>query len=321
MIARARRAALAIALFVFAGLATGQTWPSKPIRWIVPFAPGGANDITARSIAERLSAALGQPVVIDNRAGAGGTIGMEFVAKSAPDGYTVLSSSDTITLAPHLYPNVGFDTLRDFVAVTQLGSQPVVIAAHPSLGVRSIAELIALAKTKPGLAYGTAGAGSQQHIAAEWFAKSAGIELTHVPYKGGGQAVMDLVGGQVPLVSLGAAPLMPYYKSGRVRLLAQTTQTRSPNLPDVPTLAELGFAQVVIEQWQGVFFPAKTPKDIVARLNAEIVKALADPKVREFYSQNGLEPVGNTQAQFAEVVRVDYEKYRRLLRELRIRID
>lgn len=321
MIARACRTALAIVSIAFAGCAMGQAWPSKPIRWIVPFAPGGANDITARSVAERLTAALGQPVVIENRSGAGGTIGMEFVARSAPDGYTVLSSSDTITLAPHLYPKIGFHPLRDFIPVTQLASQPVVIAAHPSLGVRTIAELIALAKAKPGIAYGTAGAGSQQHIAAEWFAKSAGIELTHVPYKGGAQAVTDFVGGQVPLVSIGAAPLMPYYKSGRVRLLAQTTQTRSPNLPDIPALVELGFPTLVIEQWQGVFFPANTPKEIVARLNAEIVKALADPKVREFYSQNGLEPVGNTQAQFAEVVRVDYEKYGRLLGELRIKID
>jgi tripartite-type tricarboxylate transporter receptor subunit TctC len=187
--------------------------------------------------------------------------------------------------------------------------------------VRTVAELVALAKARPGIAYGTAGAGSQQHIVAEWFAKSAGIELTHIPYKGGAQAVMDFVGGQVPLVSIGAAPLMPHYKAGRVRLLAQTTQSRSPSLPDIPTLVELGFAGVVIEQWQGVFLPANTPKEIVARLHAEIIKALAEPKVREFFAQNGLEPVGNSQAQFAEVVRVDYEKYRRLLPELRIKID
>jgi tripartite-type tricarboxylate transporter receptor subunit TctC len=321
MIARAGRTVLAVALFAFASGALAQPWPAKPIRWIVPFAPGGANDITARSVAERLMAAFGQPVVIENRSGAGGTIGMDYVAKSAPDGYTVLSSSDTLTLAPHLYTKVGFHPLRDFIPVTQLASQPVVIAAHPSLGVRSIAELVTLAKGQPGIAYGTAGAGSQQQIAAEWFAKSAGIVLTHVPYKGGGQAVMDFVGGQVPLVSIGAAPLMPYHKAGRVRLLAQTTQTRSPHLPDIPTLVELGYAGVVIEQWQGVFLPAGTPKEIVARLNAEIVKALADPKVREFYSQNGLEPVGNTPAQFTEVVRVDYEKYGRLLPELRIKID
>jgi tripartite-type tricarboxylate transporter receptor subunit TctC len=180
---------------------------------------------------------------------------------------------------------------------------------------------VALAKTKPGLGYATSGAGTQQHIAAEWFANLAGIELTHVPYKGGGQAITDFIGGQVPLASLGAAPLVPHYRSGKVKLLAQTTHTRSPNLPDVPTLEEAGFKGLVIEQWQGVFVPAKTPKEIVMRLNAEIVKTLADPKVRELYAQNGLEPVGNTPEQFAAIVRGDYEKYGRLVRELKIRID
>jgi tripartite-type tricarboxylate transporter receptor subunit TctC len=321
MTGRSWRAALALASILFIDGAMAQSWPSKTIRWIVPFAPGGANDITARSIAERLSSALGQPVVIENRAGAAGTIGMDFVAKSAPDGYTVLSSSDTITLAPHLYPNINFHPLRDFIAVTQLGSQPVVIAAHPSLGVQTLGELVELVKAKPGLAYATAGAGSQQHIAAEWFAKKAGIQLTHVPYKGGGQAVIDFIGGQVPLAVLGAAPLMPYYKSGRVKLLAQTTHARSPSLPDIPTLEELGFADLVIVQWQGVFLPARTPKEIVARLHAEIVKALAEPKVREYFLQNGLEPVGDSQTAFTAVVRTDYEKYGNVLRELKMKID
>jgi len=287
----------------------------------VPFAPGGANDITARLAAERLTQALGQPVVVENRAGASGIIGIEFVAKSPPDGYTIVSSSDSIASASHLYPKIGYRPLKDFAPVTQLGRQPVVLAAHPSLGVNSVAELVALAKTKPGLGYATSGAGTQQHIAAEWFANLAGIELTHVPYKGGGQAITDFIGGQVPLASLGAAPLVPHYRSGKVKLLAQTTHTRSPNLPDVPTLEEAGFKGLVIEQWQGVFVPAKTPKEIVVRLNAEIVKTLADPKVRERYAQNGLEPVGNTPEQFAAVVQGDYEKYGRLVRELKIKID
>ncbi len=308
-------------LALWAGTVFAQAWPSKPIRWIVPFAPGGANDITARLAAERLTQALGQPVVVENRAGASGIIGIEFVAKSPPDGYTIVSSSDSIASASHLYPKIGYRPLKDFAPVTQLGRQPVVLAAHPSLGVNSVAELVALAKTKPGLGYATSGAGTQQHIAAEWFANLAGIELTHVPYKGGGQAITDFIGGQVPLASLGAAPLVPHYRSGKVKLLAQTTHTRSPNLPDVPTLEEAGFKGLVIEQWQGVFVPAKTPKEIVVRLNAEIVKTLADPKVRERYAQNGLEPVGNTPEQFAAVVQGDYEKYGRLVRELKIKID
>ena len=308
-------------LALWASTVFAQAWPSKPIRWIVPFAPAGANDITARLAAERLTRALGQPVVVENRAGAAGTIGIEFVAKAPPDGYTIVSSSDTIASAPHLYSKIGFQPLKDFIPVTQLARQPVVLAAHPSLGVNSVAELVALAKTKPGLGYATSGAGTQQHIAAEWFANLAGIELTHVPYKGGGQAITDFIGGQVPLASLGAAPLVPHYRSGKVKLLAQTTHTRSPNLPDVPTLEEAGFKGLVIEQWQGVFVPAKTPKEIVMRLNAEIVKTLADPKVRELYAQNGLEPVGNTPEQFAAIVRGDYEKYGRLVRKLKIRID
>jgi tripartite-type tricarboxylate transporter receptor subunit TctC len=303
------------------GPAAGQSWPSKPIRWIVPFAPGGANDITARVVAERLVVSLGQPVVVENRAGAAGTIGMELVAKSAADGYTLISSSDTITLAPYLYPRISFHPIKDFVAVTQLGRQPVVLAVHPSLGVNSLAELVAFAKKNPGLGYATAGAGSQQHIAAEWFAHLAAIKLTHVPYKGGGQAVTDLIGGQVQLASLGAAPLVPHYKSGRLKLLAQTTDRRSPLLPDVPTYQEAGFKDLSIEQWQGVFFPAGTSREIVARLHAGILKALAEPKVRERFEQNGLEVVGDSSAQFAAVVRRDYEKYGRLVRELQISID
>ena len=308
-------------LAVWVSTVFAQAWPSKPIRWIVPFAPGGANDITARLAAERLTQTLGQPVVVENRAGAAGTIGIELVAKSPPDGYTIVSSSDTIASASHLYPKIGFHPLKDFIPVTELARQPVVLAAHPSLGVNSVTELVALAKAKPGIGYATSGAGTQQHIAAEWFANLAGIKLTHIPYKGGGQAITDFIGGQVPLASLGAAPLVPHYRSGKVKLLAQTTHTRSPNLPDVPTMEEAGLKGLVIEQWQGVFVPAKTPKEIVARLNTEIVKTLADPKVRARYAQNGLEPVGNTPEQFAAVVLDDYEKYGRLVRELKIRID
>jgi tripartite-type tricarboxylate transporter receptor subunit TctC len=180
---------------------------------------------------------------------------------------------------------------------------------------------VAFAKKNPGLGYGTAGAGSQQHVAAEWFARLAAIKLMHVPYKGGGQAVTDLLGGQVQLASLGAAPLIAHYKSGKLRLLAQSTDRRSPLLPDVPTYQEAGFKELSIEQWQGVFFPAGTPREIVARLHAGIVKALAEPKVRERFEQNGLEIVGDSPEQFAAVVRRDYEKYGRLVRELQISID
>ena len=311
---------LALALACTAS-AAAQTWPAKPIRWIVPFAPGGSNDVTARAIAERLVQSLGQPVVVENRAGAAGTIGIELVARSPADGYTIVSSSDTITLAPHLYPKIGFHPLKDFAAVTQLARQPVVLAVHPSLGVNSVAELVAFVKANPGLGYASSGAGTQQHIVGEWFASLAGIKLTHVPYKGGGQAITDLLGGQIQLASLGAFPLIPHYKSGKLKVIAQSAGTRSPSLPDVPTYQEAGFKPLVIVQWQGVFLPAGTPKEIVARLHAEIVKALAEPKVRERFAQNALETVGDTPEQFAAVVRAEYEKYGRLVRELKISIE
>jgi tripartite-type tricarboxylate transporter receptor subunit TctC len=315
------RVSAAILFALVATSALAQAWPTKPIRWIVPFPPGGSNDIASRTVAERLTQVFGQPVVVENRAGAGGTIGTEIVARSAPDGYTLVSGGAWITAAPHLYSRLGFDPLKDFVAVTQLTHQPVVLAAHPSLGVSTVAELVALAKAKPGLPYATAGAGNQVHFAAEWFASLAGIKLTHVPYKGGGQAITDFIAGHVPLASLGSSPLILYYRSGKIRLLAQTTGTRAPALPDVPTFEEAGFKGLVIDQWQGVLLPAGTPMKIVAHLNAEIVKALSDPKIRERYAQAALEPVGNTPEEFAKVVHDDYETYGRLVRELKIKID
>jgi len=316
------------AMFLICALALGasgpadaQGWPAKPIRWIVPFAPGGSNDVTARVIAERLVQTLGQPVLVENRPGAAGTIGVELVAHSPADGYTLVSSSDTIALAPYVYPKLGFHPIKDFVPVTQLARQPVVLAAHPSLGVSSLAELVAFVKKNPGLGYASSGTGTQQHIVGEWFAHLANIKLTHVPYKGGGQAITDLLGGQIQLASLGASPVTPHYKSGKVKVLAQSTAVRSAGLPDVPTYEEAGYKGLVLEQWQGVFLPAGTPKEIVARLHAEIVKALAEPKVRERFAQNTLDTVGDTQQHFAARVREDYENYGRLVRELKISFD
>ena len=221
---------------------------------------------------------------------------------------------------PHLY-KLAFDPRRDFIPVVQLTRQPIVLGAHPSLGVNTLAELIALAKAKPGLGYATSGAGSIQHMAGEWFARLAGISLTHVPYKGGGQAVTDLVGGQVPLGSLGNTPLLPYFRAGRLKILAQTTGQRSPSLAEVPTYAEAGLKELVLEQWLGLFFAAGTPPEATVRLNAEVNRGLADTVVRERYAQNGLEPVGGTTEQFARQYRDDYDKYARLIRELGIKLE
>ncbi len=311
---------LAAATALASATAHAQSWPAKPIRWIVPFPPGGSTDIATRPIADRAGQALGASSVVENRAGAGGNIGAEAVAKSAPDGYTVLVTADTIAANPQLY-KLAWDPFRDFTAVIQLARQPVVLAVHPSLGVNSVAELVALAKREPGLGYATSGAGSQQHMAAEWFASIAGIKLTHVPYKGGGQAITDLVGGQVKVGSLGSSPLIPHYKSGKLKLLAQTTKARAPSLPEVPTYEEAGIRGLVLDQWLGVFVPAGTPIEIVVRLNAEIGKALADPAIRERYAQAALEPVGGTPEAFAQLVRDDHAKYGRLIRELGIKVD
>ena len=301
--------------------AQGQAWPSKPLRWIVPYSPGGSTDIATRPLAERVGQALsGHSGVVENRAGAAGNIGVEAAAKSAPDGYTLLVAVDAMASNPHQY-KLSWDPFRDFVPVIQLARQPVVLAVHPSLGVSSVAEFVAAAKQKPGLGFATSGAGSQQHMAAEWFAKLAGIRLTHVPYKGGGQAITDLIGGQIQVGSLGSSPLIPHYKAGKLKLLAQSTATRAASLPDVPTYEEAGYKGLVIEQWLAVFVPAGTPADIVARLNAEISKALAEPGIRERYAQAALEPVGGTPADLARLLRSDYDKYARLIRELDIRIE
>jgi len=314
------RLLLAVLILAASLAAQAQSWPSKPIRLVVPYPPGGSTDVTARTLAERVSSALGQPVLVENRAGAGGNIGIESVARSAADGYTVLVAPDFIASAPHVY-KLNYDPMTQLVPVIQLTSQPVVLAVHPSLGVGTVAELVAAARKKPGLAYATSGAGSQQHMAAEWFAKLAGIQLTHIPYKGGGQAIADFIGGQVPIASLGSTPVIPHHKSGKVKILAQTTKSRAPSLPDVPTYEEAGFRGLVIDQWLGVFVPARTDAQIVRRLAAEFDKALAEPAVRERLAKAALEAVGGRTEDFAALVRANFEMYRKLVADLNIRVN
>ena len=311
---------LLIVVLFAAPAALAQSWPAKPVRVVVAFAPGGSTDIAVRALAERMAPALGQPVVVENRAGAGGNVAAEYVLKQPADGYTVLATSDSLASNAHLY-KLSFDPRKDFAPVVQLTRQPIVLGAHPSLGVGTLAELIALAKARPGLAYATSGSGSIQHIAGEWFARLAGIQLTHVPYKGGGQAITDLLGGQVPLGSLGNTPLLPHFRAGRLKILAQTSARRSPSLPEVPTYAEAGLRELVLEQWLGIFVLAGTPAEAAARLNAEVNRGLGDASVRERYAQNGLEPVGGTAEQFARQYRDDYDKYARLIRDLAIKLD
>jgi tripartite-type tricarboxylate transporter receptor subunit TctC len=242
------------------------------------------------------------------------------VARSAPDGYTFLATADALASNPHLF-KMTFDAAKDLVPVIQLTRQPVVLAAHPSVGVNNVKELVAAAKQKPGMAIANSGSGSQQHMVAEWFAQLSGIKLTHVPYKGGGQAVTDLVGGQVPLGSLGNTPLLPHYRAGKLKILAQSNKARSASLPDVPTYEEAGYPGLVIDQWLGLFAPAGTPREAIARMNAEVGKALADAAIKERFAQFGLEPVGGSIEQFAKLYRDDYEKYGKLVKQLNIKID
>lgn len=301
--------------------ARAQQWPNRPIHVIVPFAAGGSTDVAARLVGQHLSKSFGQQVVIENRTGANGNIGTEAAAKSAPDGYTLLIAPDSVVANPHIYA-VEYNALKDLVPVIQLARQPIVMAAHPSLGVKTIADLISLAKKQPGMRYGTgSGIGSTQHMATAWFAKLAGIELTQVPYRGGGQAINDLIAGHIGLGTLGSTPLIPHYRAGNLVLLAQTTAARSRSLPGVPTFLEAGIAELTIDQWLGVFVPTGTPAAIVEKLNTEIGKALREPALLENFEKSALDPVGGTPEAFAQLIRDDFEKYARLVKQLNIKVN
>ena len=313
--------ALVAALAGFVPQAQAQQWPNRPIHVIVPFAAGGSTDVAARLVGEQLSRALGQQVYVENRTGANGNIGIEAAAKSEADGYTVLIAPDAIASNPHVY-KVNYDALKDLTPVIQLSRQPIVLAAHPSLGVNTVAELVTLVKAQPGLRYATgSGFGSSQHMVTQWFAQIAGIALEQVSYRGGGQAINDLIAGHVKLGSLGSTPLIPHYRAGNLRLLAQTTAERSASLPDVPTYQEAGIKGLVLDQWLGAFVPAGTPPAIAARLNAEIGKALAEPAIRDNLVASAQEPIGGSADAFARLVRDDFEKYARLAKELNIKVN
>jgi tripartite-type tricarboxylate transporter receptor subunit TctC len=308
-------------LLARSGFAQSQSWPTRSIRVVVPFPAGGSTDVGARLIAEQLSRVFHQQVYVENKSGANGTVGIEDAAKSKPDGYTILVSTDSVASNPHVYHS-NVDPTKDLLPVIQISRQPIVLAVHPSLGVNSVAELIALAKKQPGLPYATgSGAGSGQHIAVQWFAEIAGIKFEHVPYRGGGQAINDLIGGHVKIGSLGSTPLMPHYKAGTLRLLAQTTKARAPSLPEVPTYEEAGIKDLVLTQWLGVFAPAATPAAIAERLNGEIGKALADAGVQKNLQDSAQEPIGGTPEQFADLVREDYTKLGRLVKDLNIKAE
>jgi tripartite-type tricarboxylate transporter receptor subunit TctC len=316
------RLLIAAALLALASPIAGnaQEWPNRPLRFIVPFPAGGSTDVAARVIGEYLSRTLGQQIVVENKSGASGVVGAEAAAKSAPDGYTILIGTDQVSTWQHLF-KLNFEPMKDLVPVIQLSRQPVVLAVHPSLGPTTLAEFVALAKQRPGMSYATSGVGSQQHIAAQWFAQLAGIKLDHVPYRGGGQAINDLIAGHVKIASLGSSPLIPHYKAGTLRLLAQTTAERSPSLPDVPTYQQAGLKELVLDQWLGVFVPAGTPPAIAARLNALVNASLAEAAIRNSFLQSAQDPIGGTAEAFSRLVHEDTEKYGKLVKELEIKAN
>ena len=312
-------AVAAAAVPALSRVAMAQAYPARPIRFIVPLAPGGGLDFVARLIGEHLSRTIGQQVYLENKVGAGGMIGIETAAKSPPDGYSVLVSNDNVASAPHVL-RVNTDFVKDLVPVIELSRQTQVLAVHSSFNVKSVAELIAAAKTQPGMSFATSGVGSNQHILGEWFAKEAGIKLEHVPYRGAGQAVNDFIAGHILIGVLGPTALIPHYKTGTLRFLAQSSKARMSSLPDVPTFEEAGMKGIVLETWYGAFVPSGTPAPIIARLNAEMNRAVADPATRDSLLQTATEPVGGTAEQFARVVQEDSAKYGRLAKELNIKI-
>jgi tripartite-type tricarboxylate transporter receptor subunit TctC len=288
------------------------------VRFIVPLAAGGGLDFVARVVGEPLSRELGQQVYIENRTGAGGTIGIDAGIKSPPDGYSVLVTNDNVASAPHVL-RLNVDYLNELLPVIELGRQPQVLAVHPSFDVKSIAELIAAVKQRPAMGCATSGVGSNQHVLLEWFAKLAGIKLDHVPYRGAGQAINDLLAGHVQVACLGPTALIPHYKAGTIRLLAQTGPKRSASLPEIPTLVEQNLPGMTLESWYAAFVPLGTPPAAIARLNAAMNKALADPAAREKFLQSATEPVGGTPDALTRSARADYDKYARLIAELNIR--
>jgi len=295
--------------------AGAQAYPTKPIRLIVPYAPGGGVDIVARALAQELTRRVGQQVIVDNRTGAGGNIGSDVVAKATPDGYTLLIASPANAINPSLYAKMPFDPMRDLVPVALIATTPAVLLASPALPVKTIKELVALAKAKPGsLNFGSGGSGTTEHLAGEMLNAQAGIKMQHVPYKGGAAVLPDLISGQVSIFFVNQPFALPYIKAGTVKALGVASDERSVALPDVPTIAEGGFADFRVSVWYGIMAPAGTPKEIVAKLNREIVAALAAPEMRDRLLAMSLKPLPGTSADFATFFADEMSRWARVVK-------
>ncbi|EJE49159.1 hypothetical protein PMI14_06357 [Acidovorax sp. CF316] len=323
-----RRALLCTAAAGMLGLAAGPAaaqeaaFPAKPIRFVVPYAPGGTTDLVARTVGAHMAQTLGQPVIIDNRAGAGGNIGMDAVAKAAPDGYTVgMGAISTNALNPHIYKKMPFDPRKDFTAVGLLGNSTIVLEAGPALPVKTVAELLAHAKKNPGVPYATAGAGTSMHLTGVLFAQTSKTDLVHVPYKGSAPLITDLIGGQVPIAFDNLPASLPHIQAGKLRALAVAGAQRSPALPDVPTLAEAGLPDAVVEPWFGVYGPAGLPPAVAQRLNKALADALADPAVKDKLLAAGFTPRSASVADFDALTKREYERLGKVAHSARMSAD
>ena len=302
--------------------ALAQKFPERPIRFVVPFPPGGGNDILARALAPKMAEFLGQPVVIDNRPGAGGNIGTELVAKAPPDGHTIVIASNQVTMNPWLYAKLPFDIEKDFAAVARVGSVPMVLVVNPGVPAQSVKELIELAKKESGkLNHSTPGAGTPQHIAFEVFNHAAGIKVTHVPYKGTGPAIADLLGGQVQAAFGTMASIEQHVKAGKLRALAVATPKRSQAMPSVPTVDESGLTGFDVSLWYSILAPAGTPRDVVARLSGDVAKALAVPETRDRLTAQGFEVSYLNPDQMGELIKVDLARWQKSLGAIGLKLE
>ncbi len=311
---------------VFAGIASAAIapgdFPHKPIRVVVPQPPGASTDLVARLVAQKLSEALRQPVIVENRPGAGSIIGTELVAKATPDGYTLLVVASSITINPSLHPNLSFNPLRDLTPITQLSAFPNLLTVHPALPVKTVADLIVLAKAQPDrLNYGSSGTGTGTHLSAELFKYMTGVTMVHIPFKGGGQAVTALIGGQVQLNFATIPSVLPHVRSGKLRAIAVTTSQRSPAIPEVPTITESGVPGYDHAPWNGMLAPSRTPAGIIARLNTEAAKAMHSPELRIALSTEGAEPVGNSPLAFGAILREETAKWAKVIKAAGIKAD
>ncbi|HET9351969.1 MAG TPA: tripartite tricarboxylate transporter substrate binding protein [Burkholderiales bacterium] len=316
------RLVAALLLFLASALAGAQDWPSRPVRLILPFPPGGGTDILGRLIAERLSASLGQPVVTENRGGAGGNVGAEAAARSAPDGYTIVLVAPSLAISPTLYSKINYDPVKDFAAVSLVATVPNVMITQPSLPAENLQEFIAYARSRPGvLNFGSGGAGTSNHLAGELFNIVTGTKLVHVPYKGVNLAMQDVLAGNVHLVFIGIPAAAPHIKAGKLRALALVAPQRSGALPDVPTVAEAGLRDFEVTTWYGVLAPAGTPRSIVVRLNAELVKIMHSSELKERLAATGTEPLTSTPEEFAAYIKREIAKWGDVIRKSRAKAD